>query len=50
MNTCYVDYGFVDAKEVGWVDLNLSINFDMIQWIANELFDKKIKRRFIHFI
>jgi hypothetical protein len=50
INTCYIDYGFVDAKEVGWVDLNLSINFDMIQWVASEMFDRKIKKRFINFI
>ncbi len=50
MNTCYIDYGFVDAREVGWVDLNLYINFDIVQFLANELYDKKIKRSFINFI
>jgi len=50
INTCYIDYGFVDIKEVGWVDLNLLINFVMIEMVANEIFNKKIKKKFINFI
>ena len=50
MESCYIQYGFVEANETGHVDLKLSMNFELIQWIVKEMFDRKLTRRFLNFL